>query len=121
MRLDRALSSPTIIFTPVKTRNAPKSQTTHSNCRSAAPRAMKIAAEDEGAEDAEEEHPVLVGRRHPEVAEHHDEHEDVVDRERVLDDVAGEELERGLAGGERRVEARASAMSRASSGKCHRM
>ncbi len=34
--------SPLIIFTPVKTRNAPKSQTTHSNCRSAAPRAMKI-------------------------------------------------------------------------------
>ena len=58
-------------------------------------------AEDEGADDAVEQHPVLVERRDAEVGEHQDEHEDVVDGERLLDDVAGEELEPELAAGVR--------------------
>ena len=37
--------------------------------------------------------------RDREVVEDHHEHEDVVDGERVLDHVAGQELERGLPGG----------------------
>jgi hypothetical protein len=41
---------------------------------------------------------VLVGGRHREVAEHEHEHEDVVDGERVLDEVPGEKFERGLPG-----------------------
>jgi hypothetical protein len=53
-------------------------------------------AEHERAQDPEEQHPVLVGGGHGEVAEDHHEHEYVVDRERVLDHVAGQELERGL-------------------------
>ena len=61
-------------------------------------------AEDQRAEDAVEQHAVLVPGRHREVREHRDEHEDVVDGERLLDDVAGEELERGIAGELRVVE-----------------
>ena len=64
------------------------------------------AARDERAQDPEEQHPVLVGRGDAEVGQHDHEDEDVVDRERVLDDVARQELERRLAGGEQRVEAR---------------
>ncbi len=40
-----ASSPPVIILAPVKTRKAPKIQTTHSNCRSAAPSAMKMPRE----------------------------------------------------------------------------
>ena len=66
---------------------------------------MKIPRKTRAPEDAEEEHPVLIGRRHPEVGEHHDEDEDVVDGQRVLDHVPGQELERGLPGGQQGVEA----------------
>ena len=47
------------------------------------------STQDEGAEDPPEEHPVLLGERHPEIAEHHRDDEDVVDRKRILDHVAG--------------------------------
>ena len=52
---------------------------------------------DHGAEDAPEEHAVLVLQRHAEVGEYHREHEDVVHRQRPLDEVAGEKLDRRLA------------------------
>ena len=45
------------------------------------------------AEDAVEEHPVLVSRRHREGGKDQHEDEHVVGRERELDEVAGEELE----------------------------
>ena len=64
------------------------------------------AAEDEGAQDPEEQHAVLVAARHARSSRHDDEHEDVVDGERVLDHVAGQELQSGgLVRGRRRVEA----------------
>jgi hypothetical protein len=50
-------------------------------------------AEDERADDAVEQDAVLVLRRDGEVREHHHEDEDVVHRQRLLDHVAGEELE----------------------------
>ena len=49
-------------------------------------------AEDERSEDAEEEHAVLQLPRDGEVGEDHGEDEDVVDRERLLDEEAGEVL-----------------------------
>jgi len=49
-------------------------------------------AQDERAEDAPEQDPVLVQGRHPEIAEDHDDHEDVVDAQRLLDNVTGEVL-----------------------------
>ena len=51
-------------------------------------------AQHDRTDDAVHQHPLLVGRRHREVGEDHQEDEDVVDRERLLDQVAGEELER---------------------------
>ena len=51
---------------------------------------------DDGAEDPPEENPVLVLERHLEIAEHHREHEHVVHRQRPFDEVAGEELDRGI-------------------------
>ena len=56
-------------------------------------------AEHERAEDAVEQDAVLVGGRDREVAEHQDEHEDVVHRERLLDDVAGKKFQRHLTPG----------------------
>ena len=53
-------------------------------------------AQDQGAEDAPEQHPELVLRRHGEVAEDHRPDEDVVDREALLDQVAGQVLAGGL-------------------------
>jgi hypothetical protein len=50
------------------------------------------AAQNHGSQDAPEQHPVLVGGGHREVAEQHDEHEDVVHAQRVLDEVAGQEF-----------------------------
>ncbi len=50
------------------------------------------AAQDQRPEHSEEEDPVLVGRRDGEVAEHQGEHEDVLHRQRLLDEVAGEVL-----------------------------
>jgi hypothetical protein len=50
-------------------------------------------AQQERADDAPEEHAVLVLAGDPEIAEDHQEDEQVVDRERVLDQVAGDELE----------------------------
>jgi hypothetical protein len=52
------------------------------------------AAQDDRPEDAPEEHPVLMLGGHREVGEDDQEHEQVVDREGVLDDVPGDELER---------------------------
>ena len=59
---------------------------------SAAPSAMKMRAQDQRDEDPEGEHPLLVLGRHRERG--HDDHEDeeVVDRQALLDDVAGEVL-----------------------------
>jgi hypothetical protein len=50
------------------------------------------AAEDQSAEHSEEQHPVLVLTWYGEVAEDDGPHEDVVDREGLLDQVAGEVL-----------------------------
>ena len=69
------------------------------------PEADEQRAEDQRAEDTVEQHAVLVARGYAEVTEHHDEHEDVVDGQRVLDDVAGEKFQRGLPGRRSRVEA----------------
>jgi hypothetical protein len=66
------------------------------------PRDERSADEDQDrAQDDRAEHsqhqraPALFGR-HREVVEDHQEHENVVDRERLLDDVAGQELESDL-------------------------
>src|SRR5690606_19341070 len=50
-------------------------------------------AHDERAEDSPEQHTVLVGCRYTEVREDEDEYEQVVDGERLLDQVTGQELE----------------------------
>ena len=54
------------------------------------------AAHHQRAEDPPEQHPVLVLRRHGEVLEDQHDDEDVVDAERFLDQVAGEERQRGV-------------------------
>ena len=46
-----------------------------------------------GAEDAPEEHPILVFQRHAKGAEDDRKHEDVVHRERPFDEIAGEKLD----------------------------
>ena len=51
---------------------------------------------DHRAEDPPEEDAVLILERHLEVAEHDREHEHVVHRQRPFDEVAGEELDRGI-------------------------
>jgi hypothetical protein len=51
-------------------------------------------AHDDGAEHAIEQHAALQFRRHGEVAEDHDEDEHVVHRQRLFDQVAGEEFQR---------------------------
>ena len=51
---------------------------------------------DERAEDAPEQHLVLIHRRHREVGEQQREDKDVVHAQRLLDEVAGEELQRLL-------------------------
>jgi len=55
------------------------------------------AAQDDGAQHAPEEDAVLVPRRDGEALEEQDEDEEVVDRERLLQQVAGEELQPLLA------------------------
>jgi hypothetical protein len=50
--------------------------------------------EHQGAQDAVEEHAVLVLGRDPEVSQDQHEHEDVVDGQRVLDEIACQEFER---------------------------
>ncbi len=64
------------------------------------------AAEDQRTQNAVEEDPVLVFARDIEVGEDHHEHEDVIHRQRLLDDVAGEKLQRAPLGRLRRVESR---------------
>ena len=54
------------------------------------------AAQDEGSDDSPEQHLVLVLAFYAEEREQHEEHEEVVDGERLLDEVAGEELQRLL-------------------------
>jgi hypothetical protein len=49
-------------------------------------------AQHDRAQHAQDEHALLALRRHREVGEQHQEHEDVVDRQRFLDQVAGQEL-----------------------------
>src|SRR5215207_3829319 len=49
---------------------------------------MKIARNASALITPPKQHPVLVGRRHGEVGEQHGEHEDRVDRQRSLDEVA---------------------------------
>src|SRR5690606_11388903 len=51
------------------------------------------ATQDDRAEDAPEEHAVLVEAGHPEGREDHRDHEEVVDRKTLLDQVAGEEVD----------------------------
>ena len=63
---------------------------------SAAPSGDHDGAHDQRAENAPEQHLVLVLRRHREVREQQREHEDVVHAQRFLDQVAGEELQRLL-------------------------
>ena len=50
-------------------------------------------AQHDGAEDADHQHPLALLLGHREVGHQHQEHEDVVDRQRLLDQVAGEELQ----------------------------
>jgi hypothetical protein len=50
------------------------------------------APQDKGADDPVEQHPLLQRRRHRERGQQQHEHEQVVDRQRLLDQVAGEEL-----------------------------
>ena len=64
---------------------------------SATPAKMKIALEHERAEDAPEQHPVLVLAGHGEVAEDQRPDEDVVDAQALLDEVARHVLTGGLA------------------------
>ena len=59
------------------------------------------SAHHQGDDDADEEHPVLVLRGNPERGQDEDEHEQVVDRQRVLRDVPGEELPGRHSAGER--------------------
>ena len=63
---------------------------------SAAPEGDHDRPHDERAEDAPEQHLVLVLRRHREVGEQQREDEDVVHAQRLLDEVTGEELQRLL-------------------------
>jgi hypothetical protein len=49
-------------------------------------------AQEQGAEDAPKQHAVPVEWRHREEIENHCDHEDVVQAERLLDDVAGQVL-----------------------------
>ena len=63
-------------------------------------------AKDEGPEDAIEQHAVLVAVRNAEVAEDDDEHEDVVDRQGLFDDVAGQKLQSNTPGRGLSIEAR---------------
>jgi hypothetical protein len=55
-------------------------------------------AQHDGAQDADHQHPLLERRRHREVGEDQQEDEDVVDRQALLDQVAGQELQRLLVG-----------------------
>ena len=57
----------------------------------AAPTTMNSAAQHEREHDAVAQQPVPLGDRHRERREHEQEDEDVVERERLLDQVAGEE------------------------------
>ena len=59
---------------------------------SVAPRKMKPVRAIEREHDAEQQHLLLVLARHPEAAHDDEEDEQVVDRERLLGDVAGEVL-----------------------------
>lgn len=56
--------------------------------------------QDEGYEHAHHQHPLLVGGGHRELAHDQDEDEEVVDAQRLLGDVAGEELARRLSAAE---------------------
>ena len=64
------------------------------------------AAEDQGSENAIKEHPVLVFARDIEIGENHNEHEDVIHRQSLLDDVAGKKLQCAPLGRLKRVESR---------------
>ena len=71
-------------------------------------------AQHQGDEDAEQQHAVLVHLGHREGAHDQQEDEEVVDRERVLGDVAGDERRRGAPGRRRRTGRR----RRARPGRC---
>ncbi len=47
-------------------------------------------AQDQRPKNAPEQHPVLIDRRHREEAEEHRDHEDVIDAEGLLDNIAGQ-------------------------------
>ena len=51
-------------------------------------------AHDQRAENSPDQDPMFVARRHPEVGEDQDEDEDVIDAERVLDQVTGKKIDR---------------------------
>ena len=67
-------------------------QITHWYCMRAAPMAMKMARKTSAPRMPKNSTRCWYSRRDHEVVEHHHEHEDVVDGERVLDHVAGQEL-----------------------------
>ena len=52
------------------------------------------SAHDERADDSPDKHAMLIFFRDLEVGEDEDENENIIDAERVFDDVAGEEIER---------------------------
>ena len=63
---------------------------------SAAPIGDEDAARDQRADDSPEQHAVLQVRRHREVRERHQEDEQVVDGQRLLDQPRLEELQRAI-------------------------
>ena len=101
------------IRTPVMTSIAPKTYRIQWNSRDEhRADADEQAAHHQRAEDSVEQHAVLADLRNAEVLEDQNDDEDVVDAERFLDDVAGEErqpdfvsVEQEEAGGERRARA----------------
>ena len=60
------------------------------------PRGDHRATHQKGAEYAPEQHSMLILQRHSKVREHQQEHEYVVDRQRLFDQVSSQKLETGL-------------------------
>ena len=55
------------------------------------------AARNQRSDNSPEQHPVLQFARHLEISEDHQEHKEIVDAERKLNEVAGRELQAGRA------------------------
>ena len=87
----------TIIHTPVPSRNRPKTYIVQSNgLEHGETGDNENRPRQDGTDDAPEEHLVLIAGRRVEVVEDQQEDEHVVYAERLLDQIACEELEPGL-------------------------